>query len=227
MDCQTDGRTDGRTDERTDAYVAFRVYYFVGGWSREVRSAILVADSISRVHAPLNAVVLRKEVVDFSLPLPLPLSLSLSLFLSLPPLSFLPFSGISLSLVLPTLSLPLSIQAFGPHGPRLSFLRRKESEKKDSEKKEDRILLRRDTMDNVIPYIYAYAVGRILAGSYKRITVSYPKRDTLSPSFSFFFSAKLARLNGDINCLISKNVIFPVIEDSFCHRNYFVTLYLS
>lgn len=58
--------TNRQTDGRTDAYVAFRVYYFVGGWSREVRSAVLVADSIS-VHALLNAVILRKEVVDFSL----------------------------------------------------------------------------------------------------------------------------------------------------------------
>lgn len=84
--------TNGQTDGWTDAYVAFRVYYFVGGWSREVRSAVLVADSISRVHAPLNAVVLRKEVVDFSLSLPSLCAFSLS-----PSLSSLLFSDIFLS----------------------------------------------------------------------------------------------------------------------------------
>jgi len=195
---------DGLTDERTDAYVAFRVYYFVGGWSREVRSAVLVADSISRVHAPLNAVVLRKEVVDFSLSLSLSPSFSLFSFLSLflssslsLSLSLLPSSSISLSLVLPTLFLPLLIRVFGPYGPRFSFLRRKESEKKDSEVKEDRILLRRPRYYRQynIAYVRVMWAGHLGPASVSSYRI---QKETLSSSL--FFSVKLARMNSDKRC---------------------------
>jgi len=116
----------------------FRVYYFVGGWSREVRSAVLVADSISRVHAPLNAVVLRKEVVDFSLHLSL--SLPPSLFLSLPsPFSFLVPPRFLLFLFLSicrSRSEPLDRVSF----TFLSLV--EERTRKGRVEKEDRILLR-------------------------------------------------------------------------------------
>jgi len=119
--------TDRQTDGRTDAYVAFRVYYFVGGWSREVRSAVLVADSISGVHALLNAVILRKEVVDFSLHLS-PSHPSISFALSF---SFhLAVYRLCYPSLLFSVSLCLSRRSFGLHNPRLSFFRGKRSEKR-------------------------------------------------------------------------------------------------
>jgi len=157
------GRADGRTDGRMCMSHIFRVYYFVGGWSREVRSAVLVADSISRVHAPLNAVVLRKEVVDFTLRLSLSLSLSLSVSLSRSLASSLALS-LSLSLSLSLLSLlfpvcslslfpllpfipfpidmPFSLWAFGlsMSFTFLSFVEKRT--RKGRVEKEDRILLR-------------------------------------------------------------------------------------
>lgn len=126
-----DGQTNRRTDGRTDAYVAFRVYYFVGGWSREVQSAVLVADSISRVHALLNAVILRKEVVDFS-PSLSPLhsllflqSLSLSLSIAV-------YSRLSYPFLFPSSSLVLRLWA--------AFFPSWKEERKKKEK-ENRILL--------------------------------------------------------------------------------------
>jgi len=147
------GRADGRTDGRMCMSHIFRVYYFVGGWSREVRSAVLVADSISRVHAPLNAVVLRKEVVDFTLRLSLSLSLclslslarffsrslSLSLSLSLSFSALPPFPGVFSFLVPPASFYSfsyryavLALSLWTEHVLHLPFLRRKENEKRES-----------------------------------------------------------------------------------------------
>lgn len=122
--------TDRQTDGRTDAYVAFRVYYFVGGWSREVRSAVLVADSISGVHALLNAVILRKEVVDFSLHLS-PSHPSIPSFSFALSFSFhLAVYRLCYPSLLFSVSLCLSRRSFGLHNPRLSFFRGKRSEKR-------------------------------------------------------------------------------------------------
>lgn len=70
--------TNEWTSERTDVYAAFRVYYFAGGWSGEVRgpswwpiaslASLVCTHRWTRLTQRTNVarrVLLRKEVVDF------------------------------------------------------------------------------------------------------------------------------------------------------------------